>query len=107
MLDALMTGVSGQGMMWPGGFGAMLDPKQSAEAANLAFQPTPEASLLGGWAVGVNDSSANKEAAALWAAYLASKEVQRDAPAPARISVLGDPELAEDAHRTTRPCSRR
>ena len=34
-----------------------------------------------------------QEAAGLWAAYLASKEVQRDAPAPARISVLGDPEL--------------
>ena len=31
MLDGLMTGVSGQGMMWPGGFGAMLDPKQSKE----------------------------------------------------------------------------
>ena len=93
MLDALKTGVSGQGMMWPGGFGAMLDPKQSPEAANLSFQPTPEASLLGGWAVGVNDSSPNKEAAALWAAYLASEEVQRDAPAPARISVLSNPDL--------------
>lgn len=93
MLDGLMTGTSAQGMMWPGGFGAMLDPKQSAEAANLSFRSTPEASLLGGWAVGVNDSSANKEAAGLWAAYLASEDVQRDAPAPARISVLGDPEL--------------
>lgn len=93
MLDGLKTGASGQGMMWPGGFGAMLDPKESPEAANLAFQPTPEASLLGGWAVGVNDSSANKEAAALWAAYLASREIQQDAPAPARISVLGNPDL--------------
>jgi multiple sugar transport system substrate-binding protein len=95
MLDGLMTGVSGQGMMWPGGFGAMLDPKQSAEAANLAFRSTPEASLLGGWAVGVNDASANKEAAALWAAWLTSAEVQRSAPAPARISVLSDPELVK------------
>lgn len=93
MLDALKTGVSGQGMMWPGGFGAMLDPKQSPEAGNLSFQPTPEASLLGGWAVGVNDSSKNKEAAGLWAAYLASEEIQRDAPAPARISVLSNPDL--------------
>lgn len=95
MLDALKTGVSGQGMMWPGGFGAMLDPKQSAEAANLSFRSTPEASLLGGWAVGVNDASKNKEAAALWAAYLTSAEVQRDAPAPARISVLSDPEMVK------------
>lgn len=95
MLDALMTGTSGQGMMWPGGFGAMLDPDQSAEAANLGFRSTPEASLLGGWAVGVNDASPNREAAALWAAYLASRNVQRDAPAPARISVLGDPALQE------------
>ena len=93
MLDALNTGTAGQGMMWPGGFGTMLDPNQSKEAANLAFEATPEASLLGGWAVGVNDASANKEAAALWATYLASREVQRDAPAPARISVLSDPEL--------------
>jgi len=93
MLDGLTTGTSGQGMMWPGGFGTMLDPKQSKTAADLSFEATPEASLLGGWAVGVNDASPNKEAAALWAAYLASKEVQRDAPAPARISVLGDPEM--------------
>jgi multiple sugar transport system substrate-binding protein len=95
MLDGLMTGTSGQGMMWPGGFGAMLDPKQSKAAGDLSFQATPEASLLGGWAVGVNDASANKEAAALWAAWLTSKEVQRDAPAPARISVLSDPSLVE------------
>lgn len=95
MLDGLATGVSGQGMMWPGGFGRMLDPKQSAEANNLSYEATPDASLLGGWAVGVNDHSAHKEAAALWAAYLASAEAQKQGPAPARISVLGDPELAK------------
>lgn len=93
MLDGLSTGTSGQGMMWPGGFGIMLDPQQSSAAGDLSFQATPEASLLGGWAVGVNDSSANKEAAALWAAWLTSAEVQRTAPAPARISVLSDPDL--------------
>jgi ABC-type glycerol-3-phosphate transport system substrate-binding protein len=43
----------------------------------------------------VNDASANKEAAALWAAWLTSAEVQRDAPAPARISVLSDPALVK------------
>lgn len=95
MLDGLATGVSGQGMMWPGGFGRMLDPKQSAEANNLAYKAQLEASLLGGWAVGVNDNSKNKEAAALWAAFLASKEAQKQGPAPARISVLSDPELAK------------
>ena len=95
MLDALKTGVSGQGMMWPGGFGAMLDPKQSNEAANLSWEATPEASLLGGWAVGVNDASPNRDAAVLWAAWLASRDVQRAAPAPARISVLSDPELVK------------
>jgi multiple sugar transport system substrate-binding protein len=93
MLDALTTGTAGQGMMWPGGFGTMLDPKQSKTAADLSFEATPEASLLGGWAVGINDASPSKEAAGLWAAYLASREVQRDAPAPARISVLSDPQL--------------
>ena len=95
MLDGLTTGVSGQGMMWPGGFGRMLDPKQSAEANNLSYEATPEASLLGGWAVGVNDNSPRKEAAGLWAAYLASAEAQKSGPAPARISVLGDPELGK------------
>jgi multiple sugar transport system substrate-binding protein len=95
MLDGLATGVSGQGMMWPGGFGRMLDPTQSAEAKNLAYRATPDASLLGGWAVGVNDRSQNREAAALWAAYLASAEAQKQGPAPARISVLSDPELVK------------
>ena len=95
MLDGLATGVSAQGMMWPGGFGRMLNPKESAEANNLAYEATPDASLLGGWAVGVNDHSANKEAAALWAAYLASAEAQKHGPAPARISVLSDPELVK------------
>jgi ABC-type glycerol-3-phosphate transport system substrate-binding protein len=45
--------------------------------------------------VGVNDHSAHKEAAALWAAYLASAEAQKQGPAPARISVLSDPELVK------------
>jgi hypothetical protein len=31
------------------GFGAMLDPKQSAQATNLSFEATPEASLPGGF----------------------------------------------------------
>ena len=35
-LTALQNGTSAQSMMWPGGFNAMLDPAQSAEAANLA-----------------------------------------------------------------------
>jgi multiple sugar transport system substrate-binding protein len=96
MLDGLATGVSGQGMMWPGGFGRMLDPKQSTEATNLSYEATPDASLLGGWAVGVNDNSAQKEAAALWAAYLASADAQKQGPAPARISVLSDPALVKD-----------
>ena len=95
MLDGLTTGVSAQGMMWPGGFGRMLDPAQSAQAANLAYEATPDASLLGGWAVGVNGSSASKEAAALWAVYLASAEAQKQGPAPARISVLSDPDLVK------------
>jgi len=95
MLDGLTTGVSAQGMMWPGGFGKMLDPKNSKEANNLAFEATPDASLLGGWSVGVNDKSANRDAGVLWAAFLASAEAQKQGPAPARISVLSDPELVK------------
>ncbi len=60
---------------------------------NLAFRSTLEASLLGGWAVGVNDLSADRRPPAYWSAYLASKEVQRDAPAPSCIPAPGDPEL--------------
>jgi multiple sugar transport system substrate-binding protein len=93
MLDGLSTGTSGQGMMWPGGFGIMLDPLQSSAAKDLAVQATPGASLLGGWSVGVNNSSASMVVAALWAAWLTSAEVQRSAPAPARISILSDPDL--------------
>jgi len=50
---------------------------------------------LGGWSVGVNDKSANRDAAVLWAAFLASAEAQKQGPAPARISVLSDPELVK------------
>ena len=70
-------------------------PRSRHKPSNLSYEATPEASLLGGWAVGVNDHSANKEAAALWAAYLASADAQKQGPAPARISVLSDPALVK------------
>jgi len=95
MLNSLMTGASSQSMMWPGGFGALLNPKQSQVATKVAWAPTPGVSLLGGWAFGVNDSSSNKEAAKLYAAWLTSPEVSLEyalaGGSPARASVLTHP----------------
>ena len=50
MLDGLTTGVSAQGMMWPGGFGRMLDPKQSARGQQPRLRrrpPKPRCSAAG------------------------------------------------------------
>lgn len=95
MLNSLMTGASSQSMMWPGGFGALLNPKQSQVATKVSWAPTPGVSLLGGWAFGVNDASTSKQAAELYAAWLTSPEVALEyalaGGSPARASVLTDP----------------
>lgn len=95
MLTSFTTGQSGQTMMWPGGFGTVLDPKESAVADKVAWAPTPQVSLLGGWAMGVNNRSAAQKAAKLYVAWMTSKALwQRTALegwAPTRISILEDP----------------
>lgn len=100
MLNGLTSGQSAQSMMWPGGFGTLLDPEQSSTAKSVAWAPTPGAALLGGWSIGVNESSAEREAALLYAAWLSSPETQKltatMGTAPARVSVLSDPELVKD-----------
>ncbi len=61
----------------------------------------PQASLLGGWSMGVNDSSRSKDAAKLYVAWLTSPEIVRRmgliGGAPARISALKDAELIKQA----------
>ena len=100
MLNSLTTGQAAQGMMWPGGFGALLDPSQSSTAKSVAWAPMPGAALLGGWSLGVSEASRNKDAAKLYAAWLTSPETQRKAAklggSPARISTLSDPELVKE-----------
>ena len=100
MLNSLTTGQAAQAMMWPGGFGALLDPSQSATAHSVAWAPMPGAALLGGWSLGVSEASRGKAAAMLFAAWLTSPETQRRAAklggSPARISTLSDPALIKD-----------
>jgi multiple sugar transport system substrate-binding protein len=99
MLNSLITGQSAQSMMWPGGFGVLLDPTESAVAGSVAWSPTPEVSLLGGWSVGVNNRSPSQEAAKLFVAWMTSKELWQKGAlqgwAPTRISILKDPAVLE------------
>jgi multiple sugar transport system substrate-binding protein len=85
--------------MWPGGFGVLLDPTESAVAGSVAWSPTPEVSLLGGWSVGVNNRSPSQEAAKLFVAWMTSKELWQKGAlqgwAPTRISILKDPAVLE------------
>ncbi|WP_085027663.1 extracellular solute-binding protein [Ensifer aridi] len=101
MFNSLSTGQAGQSMMWPGAFGDLLNPKTSQVHNKIAWSPTPQASLLGGWAMGVNDSSRAKDAAKLYVAWLTSPDIVRrmglNGGAPARISALKDPELVKQA----------
>lgn len=96
MLTGLTTGASAQSMMWPGGFGALLNPNTSQTAKSVAWCPTPGASLLGGWAFGVNAASPSLDAAKLYSAWLTSPEIALDyalnGGSPARASVLTSPD---------------
>jgi ABC-type glycerol-3-phosphate transport system substrate-binding protein len=99
MFTAFATGQTAQTMMWPGGLGGLSDPAQSQVAGRFRWCSPPGGSLLGGWACGVNKSSANREAAYAYCAWLTSPEIVRKAAqyggAPCRVSSLQDPELVE------------
>ncbi len=88
-----------QTMMWPGGLGGLSDPAQSQVAGRFKWCSPPGGSLLGGWACGVNKSSANRDAAYLYCAWLTSPEIVRKAAlyggAPCRVSSFQDPELVK------------
>jgi multiple sugar transport system substrate-binding protein len=99
MLNSFLTGQSGQGLMWPGGFAALYDPAKSAVVGKFGIAPLPGGSLLGGTSIAVNGKSANPEAARLYVAWLCSKEIVKRTAAggtsPARLSSLGDPALIQ------------
>jgi multiple sugar transport system substrate-binding protein len=96
MVNACATGAAAQGFMWPGGFSTLLDPARSQVATELGWAPTPQAVLLGGWAVSVNASSKNIDAAKLYTAWITCRDISirlaRSAGQPCRISAFRDPQ---------------
>jgi ABC-type glycerol-3-phosphate transport system substrate-binding protein len=96
MVNACATGLSAQGFMWPGGFSTLLDPTRSQVANDLGWAPTPQSVLLGGWAVSVNASSRNMEAAKLFVGWLTCRDTSirlaRITGQPCRVSAFRDPE---------------
>ena len=96
MVSACASGASAQGFMWPGGFSTLFDPTRSQVANDLGWAPTPQAVLLGGWAVSVNAASRNMDAAKLYVGWLTSRDISirlaRIAGQPCRISAFRDPE---------------
>ncbi|HEY0793902.1 MAG TPA: extracellular solute-binding protein [Chthoniobacterales bacterium] len=99
MFTAFATGKVGQTMMWPGGLGGLSDPAQSQVAGKFSWAPPPGGALLGGWAYEVNKSSAHRDAAYLFGAWLTSPEIVKKAAlqggAPARTSAFQDAELVK------------
>lgn len=94
MVNACAVGASAQGFMWGGGFTTLLDPGKSVVASDLGWSPTPEAVLLGGWALSVNAASKNMDAAKLLVGWITCKEnairLSRLSGQPARISAFTD-----------------
>jgi multiple sugar transport system substrate-binding protein len=99
MITAVASGQAAQGFMWTGAFSTLLDPAKSVVADGLGYAPTPEAALLGGWAVSVNAKSKHLDAAKLYVAWLTSKEIGlRLGPItgqPARISAFRSPAVLQ------------
>ena len=97
VINAFCARETAQTYMWPGAMGTISDPKQSRVAGRFGWSPSPEKPLVGGWGIGVNKDSANKEAAYLYVVWFASPEIRKRVAliggAPLRISVLTDPEL--------------
>src|ERR1700719_2391512 len=98
-IDPYMADLKALSGMWPGGLGGLSDPAQSQVAGRFKWSSPPGGSLLGGWACGVNKSSANRDAAYVYCAWLTSPEIVRKAAlyggAPCRVSSFQDPELVK------------
>ncbi|MBV9812821.1 MAG: extracellular solute-binding protein, partial [Acetobacteraceae bacterium] len=96
MVNAVASGTSAQGFMWPGGFSTLFDASRSQVAHDLGWAPTPQAVLLGGWAVSVSAASRNMDAAKLFVGWITSRDVAtrlvRITGQPCRISAFKDPE---------------
>ncbi len=97
MVNSFAVGQAAQGFMWPGGFSTLLDPAKSVNATSLGWAPTPEAVMLGGWAVSVNANARGRDAAKLYVAWLTSREISRRlaliTAQPCRISAFEAPEV--------------
>ena len=94
MVNACAVDAAAQGFMWGGGFATLLDPSRSVVAADLGWSPTPEAVLLGGWALSVNASCKAMEAAKLYVGWMTCKEISlrlaRLTGQPCRVSAFND-----------------
>lgn len=98
VLNSLTSGQSAQAMIWAGSISAARDRAKSPAAGNLEFSPTPNVSLLGGWAISVNRSSKALDAAVFLSTWLTSEAMTRRmvplGGAPLRKSVLSDARYA-------------
>lgn len=99
MFTAFSTGQCATSFMWNGGMGDLSNPEKSQVAGKFGIVPTPAVSLLGGWTLTISEYSQNKEAAYLYAAWFTSPEIVKKMAmttgAPARPSVINDPEVQE------------
>ncbi len=99
-MNAFMQGKTAMALFWPGAAGLVKDPTKSKVAGQVGFALSPNnSSLLGGWAMGINKYSQNKEAAYLFISWLTSPETQikyaRAGGGPTRKSVLYNEELVK------------
>lgn len=99
MFTAFSTGQCSTSFMWNGGMGDLSDPAKSQVAGRFGIVPTPSVSLLGGWTLTISEYSQNKEAAYLYLSWFTSPEIVKKMAmttgAPARPSVINDPEIQE------------
>jgi multiple sugar transport system substrate-binding protein len=100
-MNAFMQGKTAMALFWPGAAGFVKDPSKSRVADQVGFALSPNnSSLLGGWAMGINKHSKNKEAAYLFISWLTSPEIQvkyaRAGGGPTRKSILYNEELVKD-----------
>ncbi len=104
MTAAMQKGDVAIQLNWNVFMGEYEDPSKSQVAGKLGYTPTPgevtKRSLLGGWGIGINKQSRNKEAAKEFIRWLLSKETDlavtlSGGAAPMRVSTYKNPEVAK------------
>jgi multiple sugar transport system substrate-binding protein len=102
MQAAMQRGQVAIQLNWNVFMGEYEDPEKSLVAGKLGYGPTPGAkvrrSLLGGWGLGMNKSSQNKEAAFEFIKWVLRQDIDKEiamngGAAPMRMSNYHDPEV--------------